>query len=182
MLSGFKVPSFRTLVVCAVAVACVAALARGFAAWTLRAYSIDAASRDVEHVAVALAAEAAQSVKALDRSLALLQQQLIDRNAATDQYHIAAVGARPAFDEEQLPPGADFAIIDAQGHVVEHSKSWPDANRDVSDREFFAAQRTGRGIYIGLAKTLPDLNAKLLSVSRRAESRKGESSASQLFA
>jgi diguanylate cyclase (GGDEF)-like protein len=174
MHSGFKIPRFRTLVVCAIVVACVAAVARGVAAWTLRAYSINEASVDVGHIATALAGETAQSIKALDRSLALLQRQLIDRNAAPDQYDIASAGTRPVLDQESLLPGADFAITDPQGRVVEHSISWPDTERDVSTRKFFAAQRTGRDIFIGAADARADLNERVLFLSRRAESRQGD--------
>jgi diguanylate cyclase (GGDEF)-like protein len=175
MPSRLKLPQFRTLVAFAIVVACAGILARGVAAWSLRTYSINVASRDVGHIAAILAAQTAQSVKALDRALALLRQQLVDRNQAPEQYDIASLGPRRVLDVERLPPGADFAIADAQGHVVEHSKSWPDAERDVSDREFFAAQRAGTTeIYFSPAGTRADLDERKLFLSRRAESRQGE--------
>lgn len=175
MSSRFKVPRFRTLAAIAIAVACAGILSRGVAAWTLRAYSINVASRDVGHIAAILAGQTAQSVGALDRVLVLLQQQLVDRNEVPDRYDIASLRPRRAPAQEALPPGADFAIADAKGRIVEHSKSWPDAQRDLADREFFAAQRTaGIGIYIGAAGSLPDLNEQALFLSRRAESLRGE--------
>ena len=172
MSPRFKVPRFRTLVVCAIVAACAALLARGTAAWVLRDYSIDGATREVSRIAAVLARETARSVKALDRSLALLQQRLIDRNKAGDQYHIA--GDRPAFDEERLPPGTDFAIADSRGHVLAHSKSWPDAERDLPERELSAARQAGGEIYIRGAGTPADVHKRMLLLSRRAESREGE--------
>src|SRR6516165_2818471 len=115
MSPRLKVPRFRTLVLCAILAACVALLARGTAAWVLRDYSIDGAAREVGRIAAVLAGETARSVKALDRALELLQQQLIDRREAGDQYRIGSAGDRPAFDEERLPPDTDFAIADSRG-------------------------------------------------------------------
>jgi hypothetical protein len=61
-------------------------------------------SRDVGHIVAILAATTEQSVKAPNRSLALLQQQLIDRHTAPDQHRIAS--ADPALDAEKSAPSA----------------------------------------------------------------------------
>src|SRR6516165_618152 len=148
MSPRLKVPRFRTLVLCGIVAACAALLARGTAAWVLRDYSIDGGAREVGRIAAVLAGETARSVRALDRGLAVLQQQLIDRSEAPDQYHIAPTGNRPAFDQERLPPGVDFAIADSRGHVLEHSKSWSDVDSDLSERELSAARQAGGEIYI----------------------------------
>jgi diguanylate cyclase (GGDEF)-like protein len=168
MVPRLKVPRFRSLLACALMVVVLATLARGLAAWKLRAYSIDLASRDVGHIAAILAATTEQSVNALDRSLALLQQQVIDRQAAGDPHRIAP--ADPDLDAERahLPPAADFAIVDAQGHVVERSPSWPDAEGAV----IFASRPGSDSLRIGPAENRQ--GAKTLLFSRPVETRQGE--------
>jgi diguanylate cyclase (GGDEF)-like protein len=167
-----KVPGLRTLVACAIVVVAVTILARGVAAWTLRAYSIAGASRDVGHIATILADQAATSIKAIDQSLAVLQERLVELGpASADHSHLASAELRQA-----LPPAADFAIVDAQGHVVARSKSWPDENLDVSGHEFFAEHRAGRhgGLAIHPAQTSRNRSEETLLFSRRVDSRQGE--------
>src|SRR6267154_3436983 len=133
MTPGSKVPGLRTLLVCALGVIAVTVLGRGIAAWTFRTYFIEDASRDVGHIATILADQTAKSVKTIDQSLAVLQERLIDLQAApADHFQIS--GAPIA----GLPAAADFAIVDAHGHVLDRSRSWPDQNIDVPGQEFFA--------------------------------------------
>jgi diguanylate cyclase (GGDEF)-like protein len=165
-------------VACAIVVVAVTVVARGVAAWTLRAYSIQGASRDVGHIATILADQAAKSVKTIDQSLAVLQERLVDLQPAADHLHGASAEPHQAFNEQiaLLPPAADFAIVDAEGHLVDRSKSWPDANLDVSDREFFVEHKAGRhrGLSIGPAQTDRSGSEEILLFSRRVESRQGE--------
>jgi diguanylate cyclase (GGDEF)-like protein len=178
MASRSKAPGLRTLVACAIVVVAITILARGVAAWTLRTYSIEGASRDVGHIATILAEEAAKSVQTIDQSLAVLQERLIDLQPAPGNFHVDSAAPRQDFSEQiaRLPPAADFAIVDAQGHVLDRSKSWPDADLDVSDREFFAQHRDGShdGLAIGPAQTGRSGSEEVLLFSRRVESRQGE--------
>jgi diguanylate cyclase (GGDEF)-like protein len=179
MTSRYKIPGLRTLVACAVVVIAVTIVARGMAAWTLRTYSIEGASRDVGHIATILADQAAKSVAAIDQSLVVLRERLIDlQPAAADHSLLAAAEPPRAFREQisRLSPSADFAIIDAEGHVVDRSKSWPDADLDVSDREFFVEHRTVRrgGLSVSPAQAGASGSEEALLFSRRVESAQGE--------
>src|SRR6266852_180344 len=147
MTPGSKLPGLRTVVACAMIVITITVLARLVGAWALRTYFIDDASRDVGHIAAILADQAARSVEMIDRSLAVLQERLADlQPASTDR-------SQPAFSTQMagLPPAADFAIVDAQGHVLDRSASWPDVHLDVSGHAFFAEHKAGRhgGLAIG---------------------------------
>jgi diguanylate cyclase (GGDEF)-like protein len=164
-------------VACAVVVVAVTVVARGMAAWTLRTYSIESASRDVGHIATILADQAAKSVETIDQSLAVLQERLVDLQPAVDQSHLAAAAPDRAFREQiALPPAADFAIIDAEGHVVDRSKSWPDADLDVSGRAMFAELRVLRrgGLVISRAQAGSNPSEDALLFSRRVEAAQGE--------
>jgi diguanylate cyclase (GGDEF)-like protein len=179
MTPGSKIPGLRTLVVCALCAITVTVLARGIAAWTFRAYFIEDASRDVGHIATILAGETAQSVTAIDQSLAVLQERLVDLQAApADHFQIAGAERPQAFSAQiaRLPPAADFAIVDAEGHVVDRSKSWPGADLDVSDRDFFAQHRAGGRADLAISPAPADVSGseEALLFSRRVESRQGE--------
>ncbi len=160
MAPRFKVPRFRTLLACAIVVATATVLARGIVAWTLRSYSIAIASRDVGHVASILAKTTARLIVPLDQSLARLKQDMVERRASSQE-------------SARLPKEADFAITDAQGHVVEHSALWPDAENDLSGRDFFAAAKASdAGLTISPIETRGSTSALILS--RRAQSSRGE--------
>jgi diguanylate cyclase (GGDEF)-like protein len=179
MTPGSKVPGLRTLVVCALGVIAVTVLGRGIAAWTFRTYFIEDASRDVGHIAAILADETAKSVKSVDQSLAVLQERLIDlQGAPADHFQIAGAQPPQAFSAQiaRLPAAADFAIVDAQGHVLDRSKSWPDQDLDVSGREFFAQHSTGRRADLAVNPVPADgsRSEETLLFSRRVESGSGE--------
>jgi PAS domain-containing protein len=179
MIPGSKVPGLRTLVACAIVIVAVTVLGRAVAAWTFRTYFIADASRDLGHVATIVAGQAANSVEVIDQSLAVLQERLVDlQPASADHFQVAAAEPTRAFSEQmaRLPPAAAFAIIDARGHVVDRSKSWPDAQLDVSAEEFFAEHRVGRhgGLAVGPAPTDRPGSEEALLFSRRVETRQGE--------
>jgi|GEM_PF-785025 len=174
-----KVIGLRTLVACAFVAAATTLLGRGLVAWTLRTYSIEDASRDVGHIATIMADQTARSVKTIDQSLDVLQERLVDlRPASADHFHVDSAEPHRAFSEQtaRLPPAADFAIVDAEGHVVDRSKSWPDADLDVSDSEFLGQHRDGGhgGLVIRPAQTGRNDSEERLLFSRRVESRQGE--------
>src|SRR5262249_13675305 len=75
----------------------------------------------------------------------------------------------------RLPKANVIAILSPDGHIVNHSPSWPAPNIDVSDREFFVAQKTGHpGIYVGLTVVGRVNPVPTLFFSRRVESQQGE--------
>ncbi|HEY6255786.1 MAG TPA: EAL domain-containing protein [Xanthobacteraceae bacterium] len=179
MAPSSKVPRFRTLMVWAAVVVIATLLARGWAAWTLRAYTLEGASRDVSHIATVLAAQVAQSVKAIDAPLALLQQQLADRQPpSADQFRGASAEPDQALRAvmARLPPAADFAIADAQGHVVDHSESWPDAERDLTGHDFVAALWADHdgGLHVSAVSIRRSEDEKTLLFWRPVRSRQGE--------
>ena len=172
MTSGSKLPGLRTVVACAMIVITITVLARLVGAWALRTYFIEDASRDVGHIAAILADQAAKSVEMIDRSLAVLQERLVDLQPAS------ADRSQPTFSAQMagLPPTADFAIVDARGHVLDRSTSWPDASLDVSGHAFFVEHKAGHhgGLAISPDQTDGGGDAERLLFSRRVESRQGD--------
>jgi diguanylate cyclase (GGDEF)-like protein len=163
------------LVACAVVVVIGTVVARGVAAWTMRSYSIAVASRDAGHIATILAQRTAQSLQAIDGPLAALQRQFAEQDTPAGGLRAGAGG--PHFSEAvgHLPPGTGLAIADAQGHVVDHTPSWSDANGEVSGREFFAAQAArDEGLHIGTSRAQPNAAERTLYLSRRLQSRQGD--------
>jgi diguanylate cyclase (GGDEF)-like protein len=179
MTPGSKVPGLRTIVMWALCAAAITVLARAGATWTFRTYFIDDASRDVGHIATILASETAKSVTDIDQSLAVLQGRLVDLQASPDDHFQIAAPERPQSSSAQmarLPPTAEFAIIDAQGHVLDRSKSWPDTDPDVSGQEFFAQRSGDRGADLAVSPAAADRSGgeEALLFSRRVESPQGE--------
>jgi diguanylate cyclase (GGDEF)-like protein len=181
MSTPAKTPQLRTFVVFAIVAITAAILARGFAIWTLRGDAIDDAARDVGHVATILAAQTAQSIKAIDESLGGLRQHLIALQQGSPDNFAAAIRSadiQQALNDRiaRLPQTAAIAIAGPEGHIINHSNSWPVQNADGFERDIAASYETGglSDLHVTPPLSSPVENAKILFFSRRVQSRHGE--------
>jgi diguanylate cyclase (GGDEF)-like protein len=172
---------FHALVGVAMAIVAAAVLALGLTILGLLNDATESTSRDAGHIATILAEQIAHSVKAIDESLTGIQNHLVALQEASPQHFHAAVRSLElhqilADRIAGLPQANIFAIVSPEGHTITDSKVWPATDIDVSDREYFAVQRTGaqRGLYVSPLLTSRGDKTKLLIFSRRVESRQGE--------
>src|SRR5579883_1458881 len=163
---------FQILVGVAATLIAVAVLAIGLTIWALRVDAVQDTSRDVGHVATILAAQTAQSVKAIDAMLIDFGQHLSAAEKLDPTGFATTLRSRQLHQEladrtARLPQGAIFAVVSAAGHTIADSKDWPAI--DINDREYFIVHKANAsgGLYINpLVKSRGD-GAKMLFFSRR---------------
>src|SRR5262249_50962497 len=151
-----------------------------FAVWSLRTDEIVDAERDTGNVATIFADQISQAVGAFDAALIEITERLAAIHRMTPEQYPEGIRSENLFhllvDVASRLPGANVvAILGADGHIVNHSTNWPAPNIDVSDREFFVAQKTGNpGIYVGLTVVSRVNPEPTLFFSRRVQSQEGE--------
>jgi len=170
----------RNLVCIAVAIIGTALLAAGLAVWGLRADAIEDVERDTGNLATIFAEQTGQSVSAFDSTLSVIEKRLVAIHQAAPERYAREIRSEDVFhllaDSVSRLPHADvIAVIGPNGHIANHSKGWPGPEIDISDREFFTAQKTANlGMYVGLPVVSRVSNERTLFFSRRIESAQGE--------
>src|SRR5882724_8174778 len=148
--------SLRNLVCIAIAIVGAAAFATGLTIWGLRADAIADAERDTGNLATIFAEQTNQSVKAFDGALIALTERLAAIHKTAPEKYAEAIQSEDLFRlladvASRLPQADVIAVLSPDGHVVNHSRGWPGPNLDVSDREFFIAQRAANlGMHVGV--------------------------------
>jgi diguanylate cyclase (GGDEF)-like protein len=181
MPSRVDLRRFRQLVMVAIAIVAGAVLAMALTVWGLHSDATDDATRDVDHIATILAEQTAQSIKAIDDTLAGMQSHLDGLYEAAPDDFQTTVRSRDVHQVladriARLRQVGIFAIVGPDGHTVADSKDWPARDIDVSDRDYFPIHRDRlhAGLHVSpLMKSRGD-QTRVLFFSRRVESRRGE--------
>jgi diguanylate cyclase (GGDEF)-like protein len=132
----------RQLVATSILLTVVLILAAMVAILGLRQGAITDTEDDNHRLGVVLAEQTTRTIQGVDFVLRNLLEQ-IDRSGVTDaaSFH-AAFGGREVHEAlarrlADLPQAGGFAILDADGHVVNQSRTWPTQDYSYTDRAYF---------------------------------------------
>jgi PAS domain S-box-containing protein len=118
-------------------------------AWRSYRYSVNAAQREIDNVANALAEQTAWTLEAVDLLLLDTAQSYRDGSVPPER-----IDAALAIRITALPPVRRLAIIDAQGYRRHLSGGSSAGSLNVSDRSYFTAQRDGAAVGLFMSEPL----------------------------
>ena len=147
--------TFRMLICVAVGLIGLAVLAIGLTVRGLRDDAIADAIADTGKIATVLAEQTSRSVQAVDLVLTELQERYdhLELGSLRDFAALARNEETHAILRERLSrlPQADtVALVDADGNVINSSRTWPPPSINMADREYLRHFRDGSrfGVYI----------------------------------
>ena len=132
----------RQLVASSILLTVVLILASMAAILGLRQAAITETEDDNHRLGVVLAEQTTRTIQGVDLVLRDLMEQ-IDRTGAHDSASLhAAFGGREIHEAlakrlVDLPQAGGFAILDAEGHFVNLSRTWPVPDYSYTDRDYF---------------------------------------------
>ncbi len=172
--------SLRTLVCVAAVIVVAMMLSRGLTVWGLREDTIADVERDTGNLATVFADQISQSVKDFDIALIEIAERLATMHRAAPEKYPDAIRSEDvsrllANVASRLPQAHVIGVLSPDGYIANHSAGRPVPHVDVSDREFFIAQKAANsGLYVSLAVLSRVDRERTLFFSRRIESRRGE--------
>jgi two-component system cell cycle sensor histidine kinase PleC len=121
----------------------------GAAALTIlqaRKQQLDGASRELAQLSLTLSEETARTMQTVGLVLTDVQSRLDVARVMNTEDLVRYASAQEFYqflrDRVRDAPLIDaISVLDAQGHLVGFSRSWPTAPLDVSDRDYFVAHR-----------------------------------------
>jgi diguanylate cyclase (GGDEF)-like protein len=138
--------SFKTLICVAAGLVGMAILAIGLTVWALRADATQDALRDSSNIATVFAEQATHAVQSLDLTLNELHDRFawlgidrpddLRRHAGTREIHAVLLGHLA-----QVPQADVITIVDSSGQTINSTRTWPDMNVAVSDRDYMTYLR-----------------------------------------
>jgi diguanylate cyclase (GGDEF)-like protein len=165
----------------AIAIVAGAVLAMTLTVWGLHSDATEDATRDVGHIATILSEQTAQSIKAIDETLAGMQDYLDGLYEASPDDFQATLRSKELHQVlaeriARLRQVGIFAIVGPAGHTIADSREWPARDIDVSDRDYFSIHRdrVHAGLHVSALVTSRADKHKVLFFSRRVESLRGE--------
>src|SRR5215813_8457720 len=140
--------TFRGLIITAAALIALAVLATVLTIIGLRGDAIQDAERDAGNIATVLAEQTANSVQAIDLTLAQLQNQISATGAATPEQLRAVAAGADMFHIlrshlTRLSEADVITLVGADGRILNNSRVFPSHKLDLSDREYFQLARAG---------------------------------------
>jgi diguanylate cyclase (GGDEF)-like protein len=171
---------FRGLIGIAAALIALAVLAIILTIFGLHGDATQDAERDAGNIATVLAEQTTRSVQAIDLTLAELQDKVASTGVKTLNDFRAVFGREDIFDilRERLArlSQADvITLIDADGIILNNSRTFPSRPIDLSDRDYFQHARDGgsMGVFVSTPLTNRVTGLPALTFSRRLEGAHG---------
>ena len=140
--------TFRGLIITAAALIALAVLATVLTIIGLRGDAIQDAERDSGNIATVLAEQTANSVQAIDLTLAQLQNRIAATGTATPEQLRAVAAGADMFHVlrshlTRLSEADVITLVGADGRILNNSRVFPSHKLDLSDREYFQLARAG---------------------------------------
>jgi signal transduction histidine kinase len=177
---GFMRESSRLLIAAGAALVLGTIAAACFFAWQLHDRALDDAKRSLANLTIVLAEQTTRSFQAVDIVLRELQDRVIHDGIATPEAFRERLGSQSihAYLQEKVNslPQADAVILnDADGQLVNFSRSWPVPAIDSSDRPHVreARARHGTGVIVGEPMNSRYDDTRTLYLARRIEAPDG---------
>jgi diguanylate cyclase (GGDEF)-like protein len=172
--------AFRGLIFTAAALIALAVLATVLTIIGLHEDAVQDAERDAGNLATVLTEQAAHSVQGIDVALIELQGKVAASGIATPEEFRTVFGTQSIHHllkefHIRLAEADVITLIDAEGHVVNNSRTFPSRPLDLSDRDYFEHAR--RVFSTSLFVSQPLINratgSRAIAFSRRLESAGG---------
>jgi PAS domain S-box-containing protein len=180
MTGGLAIPS-RRLSLIGFALVGLMLLAAAFRSWHTRDEVFASYRREMTNLAIALAAQAARSVQAVDLVVRETQRETLGegvRDAGDFKAKMAGEALHGFLDRhlKNLPQAAAIGIIAADGTLINGSNPWPVPQMNLAGKDWFAWLRDHRdgGMLLTHPVTIPQTGASTFFVARRVAGRRGE--------
>ena len=178
MLDKVNPHSLRNLIAITVVIFGMALVVAGTAIWKLRVDAIANAERDSGNLATVFAEQTEQSVEAIDAALIELNEQIAGFQKAAPESNSEVLRSeelhRQLVTISSRLPQSSVAVINSNGHIVNHSRGRPASDIDVSERDYFAAHRAADiGMNVDVVVAGRVTGDSIIIFSRRIESAQG---------
>jgi PAS domain S-box-containing protein len=176
----FAIPSRRLPLLGFVLVALML-IGAGVRDWQLRRTVFDSAQGETTNLGIALAAQAARSVQAVDLVVRETQREALAAgidNAA--EFKKAMTGEDIhrflARHLKNLPQAAAIGIVAADGTLINGSNTWPAPPLHLAEKDWFVGlrDRPGLGVLLTHPVIVPHTGAWMFFLARRLDGRHGE--------
>jgi diguanylate cyclase (GGDEF)-like protein len=174
-------PASRRLITGGALLLQIMVVAVSLAMINMRHVVLHAAREDAENLGIAIAAQTSRSVQAIDLVLQETQKEIAIQGLTTPEAFRAALGGEPvyqALNQERggLPQAQAFAIIDADGELLNCSGRWPPPVIDFSDQDYFTYLKThdDKAVYMTSPVHSPGNGSWAVFVLRRVDSPSGQ--------
>lgn len=145
----------RSLIAVAVGLVVLAVLAVGIALLGLRSDTIEDANNETGNIATILAEQTSRSVQTIELVLTDIQERIASSHPTDRGDPNTSLGSKPVNDLlrerlARLPQAAAIAVVDANGKLVNTTRSWPVPPADLIDRDYFIHFKTtaDNGLYV----------------------------------
>ena len=180
MIGRLAIPS-RRLAVAGFVLIGVMLCGAAFRSWHARQEVFASYKREMTNLTIALAAQAARSVQAVDLVVRETQRETLIAGAdSTPKFKDAmaseAIHRYLARHLKNLPQANAIGIIAADGTLINASSSWPAPPMHLADKDWFAQLRDHRntGMLLTQPVTIPQTGARTFFLARRIEAPGGE--------
>jgi hypothetical protein len=148
--------SGRSVVLLSVMVMAVIGGTAAFTIWHNRQSELEQHQRDMNSMGVVLAEQTSRYAEVIDLILREVQSRVAGLNVSTPADYQRQSGTQEVHNylaerSKNVPQVAAIDLIDANGLVVNWSRSWPVARVDSSDRDFYNyfKEHDDPGLFIG---------------------------------
>ena len=171
----------RRLIIVGVALLLAMVLAVGIALWNMRVVALEDARANDAKLGTAIAEQTAQSIQAIDVILQQLRTQVTEQAppspaALITEFQTRAIHQELCRLQRSLPQAEAFAIIDAQGELLNFSRSWPVPRIILSDRDYFVhfQNRDDPNAFVSMVMRNRTTGRWNFYVARRLDGRQGQ--------
>jgi PAS domain S-box-containing protein len=180
MIGRFAIPS-RRLSVAGFVLIGVMLCGAAFRSWRGHEEVFASYKREMANLAIALAAQAARSVQAVDLVVRETQRETLAAGADNPQKFKEAMAGEAihrflARHLKNLPQANAIGVIAADGTLINASSSWPVPPMHLADKDWFARLRDHPNTAMLLTHpvTIPQTGAWTFFLARRVNGRSGE--------